>query len=577
MRTDWSSLIPTTVNWKTAATYAIVLLLGLLGGRWVWGGADPHAGHEHAVNEDGVSVWTCSMHPQIREENPGKCPLCGMDLTPLATTGGAGADPGVIRLSANELNLAGVRTAKVGTASQGGSVTLTGRIAPDERKRSVLTAHVGGRIEQLMVDFTGSRVYAGQILAEIYSPELLNAQQELRQMVPFKDQQPTLYKATRDKIALWKFTEEEIDAMATSAQINVVLPVRAERTGVVTTLNARKGMYVERGEMLMEIDQLSSVWVLLDAYEQDLPRVALGQSVEIVADALPGETFKASVSYIDPTLNPETRTVTIRAELDNPGNKLKPDMLVRARLQGKSSRNQTITIPATAVLWTGTRSVVYVKESGGDSDGSGFRMVDVTLGPRTGDVYEVKKGLGNGDEIVVHAAFTIDSAAQLQGMESMMSQRIQRAAEDETLQRAIVQAVKPYLALKDALVASDDAAAVAWAGEVVTAWERLSASPQVEDEREVWNALKAAVLGGARSTAASANLDRRRADFETLSLALIALIDRYGVSGTTLYKQYCPMAFDDKGSYWISAERQIRNPYFGSMMLACGEVRGTWE
>ena len=329
--------------------------------------------------------------------------------------------------------------------------------------------------------------------------------------------------------------------------------------------------------MLMEIDDLSSVWVILDAFEQDLSRIRIGQTVEIVVDALPGETFKASVRFIDPSLNPETRTVAVRAELDNPGNKLKPDMLVRARLQQAGSRSQMLTIPATAVLWTGTRSVVYIKEPGSDPDGSGFRMVDITLGPRTGDSYEVKKGLSTDDEVVIHAAFTIDSAAQLMGMESMMSQRIQPAADDEALQKAIMQAITPYLELKDALVASDDVLAASKAKDVVAAWERLATVPQSEDELEMWNTMKSTVLNGARKSASSTDLEKRRADFEILSNALVSLLDRYGVTGTTLYKQYCPMAFDDKGSYWISAERQIRNPYFGSMMLACGEVRGTWE
>jgi len=577
MRTESTTFSFQNMNWKTWGIYAAILVLGLIGGRLIWGGGDPHAGHDHATTENGEIIWTCSMHPQIREDGPGKCPLCGMDLTPLSASGGSGVDAGIIRLSANELNLAGVRTTIVGGASSDGSIMLTGRITPDERRRAVLTAHIGGRIENLMVDFTGSRVYAGQILAEIYSPELFNAQQELRQMYQFREQQPTLYRATRDKIALWKFTEDEIDAMATSADIKAVVPVRAERSGVVTALNARKGMYVERGEMLMEVDDLSSVWVILDAFEQDLSRVRIGQTVDIVTDAYPGETFKASVRFIDPLLNPETRTVAVRAELENPGNKLKPDMLVRARLQQGANRNQVLTIPATAVLWTGTRSVVYVKEPGSDHDGSGFRMVDITLGPRTGNSYEVKKGLNSGNEVVIHAAFTIDSAAQLMGMESMMSQRIQRAAEDEALQKAIVQAVKPYLELKDALVASDNAVAATKARDVLATWERLTTNPQNDDELEMWNTMKSSVINGARRAASSTDLERRRADFEILSDALIALIDRYGVTGTTLYKQYCPMAFDDKGSYWISAERQIRNPYFGSMMLACGEVRGTWE
>jgi len=564
-------------NWRVWATYAAILLLGLVGGRLIWGGDDSHDDHDHEMTADGEIIWTCSMHPQIRENEPGKCPLCGMDLTPLSATGGASADAGIIRLSANELNLAGVRTTTIGGSSAEGSILLTGRITPDERNRSVLTAHIDGRIEELMVNFTGSRVYAGQILAEIYSPDLYNAQQELQQMYTFREQQPTLYRATRAKIALWKFSEEEIDAMAQSTTVKAVVPIRADRNGIVTALNARKGMYVDRGEMLMEIDDLSTVWVVFDAYESDIARIRLNQSIEITADALPGERLRATVRFIDPILNPETRTIAIRAELDNPGNKLKPDMLVRGRVNVGASRNESVTIPATAVLWTGTRSVVYIKEPGDDHDGSGFRMMDVVLGARVGDAYEVKQGLSSGDEVVVHAAFTIDSAAQLQGMESMMSQRKQRAEIDTELQTAVVKAMIPYLSLKDALVASDDAQALSQARAMVTSWNALDVLPQAEDEHEHWSTLKQAVSRGASATVSATDLESRRAAFETLSDALITVLDRYGVAGTTLFKQYCPMAFDNKGSYWISAERPIRNPYFGSAMLSCGELRGTWQ
>ncbi len=563
-------------HWRTLAIYASILIIGFIAGGLLWG--DPHAGHDHATDQDGNIIWTCSMHPQIREEQAGKCPLCGMDLTPLSSSSNVGADPGLITLSANEINLAGVRTSIIGGAKAGASISLVGRVTPDERNRAVLTAHIGGRIEDLNVDFTGSRVYAGQILAEIYSPELYQAQQELQQFYKLRSVQPNLYSAARAKVALWKFSDDEIDNMAKSSTIQPVVPIRAERNGVVTSLKARKGMYIERGEMLMEIDDLSTVWIIFDAYEQDLSRIRVGQSLDITTDALPGEKITSSIRFIDPNLNPETRTVGIRVEVENTGNKLKPDMLVRGKLkQLSTSSAASISIPASAVLWTGSRSIVYLKESESSDTGSGFRMVDVILGARNGDVYEVKKGLKLGDEVVTHAAFTIDSAAQLQGMESMMSQRVQRASEDIELQKAIVQSIEPYLLLKDALVASDDASASTYAQQVLKTWQDFTVDPVNVDERAQWVTIKNKVISGANAMVKSSNLENRRAAFEQLSDALIVLVDRYGVSGKTLYKQYCPMAFDDKGSYWISAERVIRNPYFGSAMLACGEIRGTWE
>lgn len=563
-------------HWRSIGLYAVLLIIGFVAGGLLW--SNPHDGHDHAMDQDGNVIWTCSMHPQIREEQAGKCPLCGMDLTPLSASSNSGADPGLIRLSANELNLAGVKTTIIGGAKAGRSLSMVGRVTPDERNRAVLTAHIGGRIEDLNVDFKGSRVYAGQILAEIYSPELYQAQQELQQFYKLRTVQPNLYAAARAKIALWKFNEDEIDQMAKSSSIQAVVPIRAERNGIVTSLIARKGMYVERGEMLMEIDDLSTVWIIFDAYEQDLSRIRVGQSLEITTDALPGEKITSSIRFIDPSLNPETRTVGIRVEVENSGNKLKPDMLVRGVLkQTPTTNQQALSIPASAVLWTGSRSIVYVKESEGSSEGSGFRMVDVILGARIGEDYEVKKGLKLGDEVVTNAAFTIDSAAQLQGMESMMSQRTQRASEDVELQKAIVQAIQPYLSLKDALVTSDDPKAAQQAQGVLKSWQGFSKEPIDKEERAQWTSFKSKVISGATATVKSSNLENRRAAFEQLSDALIAILDRYGVAGTTLYKQYCPMAFDDKGSYWISTERVIRNPYFGSAMLACGEVRGTWE
>jgi Cu(I)/Ag(I) efflux system membrane fusion protein len=563
-------------HWRTLAIYAGILIIGFIAGGLLWG--DPHAGHDHATDQDGNVIWTCSMHPQIRGEQAGKCPLCGMDLTPVSSSSNVGADPGLIRLSANELNLAGVRTTIIGGAKAGASISLVGRVTPDERNRAVLTAHIGGRIEDLNVDFTGSRVYAGQILAEIYSPELYQAQQELQQFYKLRSVQPNLYLAARAKVALWKFSDEEIDNMAKSSTLQPVVPIRAERNGIVTSLKARKGMYIERGEMLMEIDDLSTVWIIFDVYEQDLSRIRVGQSLDITTDALPGEKITSSIRFIDPNLNPETRTVGIRVEVENFGNKLKPDMLVRGLLkQTPTSTGSSVAIPASAVLWTGSRSIVYVKESQSSADGSGFRMVDVVLGARNGEYYEVKKGLNLGDEVVTHAAFTIDSAAQLQGMESMMSQRTQRADEDVELQKAIVKALEPYIKLKDALVASDDAQAATHAQNVFKTWQTVSKEPADDEEKGQWQALKARIINAASSTVKSSGLENRRASFEQLSDALIALLDRYGVSGTSFYKQYCPMAFNDKGSYWISTERAIRNPYFGSAMLSCGEVRGTWE
>lgn len=566
--------------WRRWGVYAAMLLIGLVGGRLIWGGAtDSHAGHGHETDADGNMVWTCSMHPQIREDGPGKCPLCGMDLIPASSmaSAGDGPDAGLVRLSAAEINLAGLRTSLVGGGAGTAAVDLTGRVAADERRKSVVTAHISGRVEQLAIDFTGRTVKAGDELARMYSPDVYTVQQELRQAYALRESQPALYEAARRKLSLWKIGDAQIDELAREGAATLTLPVYADQSGVVTSLMVRKGMYVERGEPLLEIDDLSRVWILLDAYEQDLSALRVGQAVTIRTDAAPGRTWKATVRFIDPMVDPETRTVRVRAEVDNADGSLKPDMLVRAQVEaGAASRSDAaVTIPATAVLWTGNRSVVYVK-AGEDGDGTRFRLVDVTLGRRMGDMYEITDGLKSGDEVVTHAAFTLDSAAQLHGLESMMSERSAKPATDPALQAALLRAVEPYLSLKDALVASDDPGARAAAEELAKTWENVAFSPSESAEAAMWTQLRDQMHAAAQATAQAADLATRRSAFQTLSNAAIALLDRYGVAGGVLYKQYCPMADSNRGAYWISKESQIRNPYYGSSMLSCGEVRGTW-
>jgi membrane fusion protein, copper/silver efflux system len=370
------------------------------------------------------------MHPQIRQNEPGKCPLCGMDLIPLAGQSNQGEQNLFIHtMSAEAIALANVQTSKVSYTTPEYEVYLTGKIVPNEKKLAVITANYSGRIEKLFVDFTGQTLSKGEKMASIYSPELVTAQKELIEAAKNKQINPSLYNAVREKLSLWKINEKQIDAIETRGEIITEFDVYAQISGIVMSRNISTGDYVNRGSVLFEIADLSSVWVMLDAYEQDLSVVRTGGKVDFTVASLPGREFTSTVTFIDPLINPQTRTASVRMEVNNPGMQLKPEMFVKGKIKSKFSaqtglKGKSLLISKTSVLWTGTRSVVYVKVPG--SEFPSFEMREIILGPRAGDFYVVENGLQEGEEIVINGVFAIDAAAQLSGNYSMMNRPVSK-------------------------------------------------------------------------------------------------------------------------------------------------------
>ena len=375
-------------------------------------------GTSHDLVQDESGVWTCSMHPQIRQDKPGKCPICGMDLIPLKKNvisgGDAVSDPDAIRLSDEAMALADVQTTRVSRSNPVKQVRLYGKIIPDERSLQSQTAYVGGRIERLDIEFTGETVRAGQTLATLYSPELFTAQQELLEAV--RMQQPALVQAAREKLRLWNLTDAQIDAIQYSGQASPMVEIKSNTNGIVIAKRVNRGDYVSQGSILFDIANLSRVWAMFDAFEVDLPFLAKGDRVEFTLSAFPGKTYSGRISFIDPILN-----ATTRVDVANPTLEMKPEMYataqVAAPLKGYKDR---IVVPQTAVLWTGKRAVVYVRLP--DTDTPTFRMREVTLGPALGGAYVVLDGLSDGEEIVTNGVFSIDASAQLEGKRSMMNE-----------------------------------------------------------------------------------------------------------------------------------------------------------
>jgi membrane fusion protein, copper/silver efflux system len=376
---------------------------------------------DHPTEVAQGTIWTCSMDPQIRMEQPGKCPICGMELIPLVKSSTTSIDPSAIHLSKESAQLANVLTSVVTRQKPVKEVRLYGKVQADERLFQSQTIHFPGRIERLFINFTGESVVKGQVLAEIYSPELITAQMELLETVKTKQLQPDLYEASKEKLRQVKLTDDQIAKIESSGVVQTNFEVVSNTTGTVTALRVSKGDYVSAGTVLFDVADLSKVWVMFDAYESDLHFLRNGEKISFMVQALPGTDFKGNIVFIDPVIDPVTRVAKVRVETGNLSGKLKPEMFATGIVSTTLNvYRDNMIIPKTAVLWTGRRSVVYVKQPG--SDEPIFKLREIGLGPMLGESYVITDGLTEGEEIVTSGTFSVDAAAQLAGKPSMMNQ-----------------------------------------------------------------------------------------------------------------------------------------------------------
>ncbi|RAV30870.1 efflux RND transporter periplasmic adaptor subunit [Sinomicrobium soli] len=585
------------VKTKNILIMAGLLLLGFLLG-WLFFGGDRDAAsaHDHTAESGVEEVWTCSMHPQIRQNEPGKCPLCGMDLIPLEGDASEG-DPAVVAMSENAVKLANIRTMTVGRQVTEKKLRLNGKVVPDERKVYAQTTHVPGRIEKLSINFTGEKVRRGQTLAVVYSPELVTAQEELLQAHAIRNAQPELFEAAKQKLRNWKIGEAQMDNILENQSPLQRFPIGADVNGIVTERKVEPGDYVERGMPLYEIADLSAMWVLFDIYESEMTWVKEGSTIKYTIASLPGETFEGEVTFVDPLINAQTRVATARVEVSNKDGRLKPEMFASGEMHiaPEAASDKTITIPESAVLWTGERSVVYTRETGGGTPS--FKMREVVLGPSLGEAYVVKKGLEEGDEIVINGTFTVDAAAQLAGKPSMMSpdggdsgaghhhgggtpasgntgerKMPERAEISPEARHATEQVARAYLRLKDALAGGDAPAAGKAVGDISAALDGADMSLFKGTSHQYWMDFREEAATYLERMTGTGDLEEMRRSFKPLSESVIRMAHAFGPFSVTLYVQHCPMADSDNGADWLSLSREIRNPYFGDKMLKCGEI-----
>ncbi|WP_445382559.1 efflux RND transporter periplasmic adaptor subunit [Robiginitalea sp. IMCC43444] len=547
--------------------------------------------HDHSAAVQN-QMWTCSMHPQIMQPEPGDCPICGMDLIP-AESGAEGLAPEQFAMTENAMALANIETTVVGMngAGEASDLILSGKIAVNEEAIAVQASYFDGRIERLNVNYEGQRVQKGQLLASIYSPELVAAQQELLTAVSLKESQPKLYQAVRNKLLLWKLSESQIDKIEQSGKVTENFSVYATVSGTVSEVMSAEGDYVKKGQPIVRVSNLNTVWAEFDAYENQLSLFKKGQKVRIRANAYPSKIFEGSISYIDPVLNSNTRTVTVRATMNNTDGLFKPGMFITGSIASDLNKKgeSELWIPSSAVMWTGERSLVYVKVT---PDQAVFEMREVGLGARQGEQVKIVSGLAAGEEIVTNGTFTVDAAAQLQGKKSMMnrsggvsmtgheghmgsepgpdSKNMGNTGKMEftkAFQSQFGVVIASYLRMKNALVASDASQTARYAKVSIEALNKAEVSQQKEGKMHLTQ-----IREKLEAISATNNLELQREHFVTLNEHMVAVAASLSSLENTLYVQRCPMANNNKGAVWLSTEKEIRNPYYGDKMMRCGEI-----
>jgi membrane fusion protein, copper/silver efflux system len=330
------------------------------------------------------------------------------------------ADTGV-QLTSDEQRQARVQTAAVERRTIIEQITATGRVEEPESAIRTISARVGGRIDRLIVNFIGQPVQNGQPIAEIYSPEIVTAAEEYRLALESRQhlgmsQQPVvlqqadaLIAASRRRLELWGLTPEQIDAFAASGETALQITIVSSATGIIRTRNVTEGQYVNAGDALFEVIDLSTIWVEADVFQTDISRIRPGQRAQITSDALPGTTLRGTVSFIEPQSNSENRTTPVRIQVDNPGLRLRPNMFVTC-VFGVTPGSSALTVPRTAVIDTGTEKIVYLALPGGV-----FQRRVIQTGMPGRDYYPVVSGLTEGDSVVTQGAFLIDSQTRLTG------------------------------------------------------------------------------------------------------------------------------------------------------------------
>ncbi|MEJ2130482.1 MAG: efflux RND transporter periplasmic adaptor subunit [Gammaproteobacteria bacterium] len=399
-----------TKNWWTAALIAAVVVGVVLGRFWL---RPPGEAQPSAQQERRILYWQAPMDPNYRRDEPGKSPM-GMDLIPVYAND-VEEDRSVVSIDPVVVQNLGVRTAPAAKGVLSRRVETVGYVGYDEDTLHQINTRVEGWIETLSVKSVGERVSKGQVLFELYSPTLVNAQEE--HLAALQSGNAALHEASMARLRALGVTAEEIDELHRMRKVKQRIAGVAQTNGFVADLGVREGMYVTPNTRIMSIARLDRVWVLAEVFERQAAWVREGQRAEVELDFLPGEQWPGRVDYVYPELDPKTRTLTVRLRFDNPGEVLRPNMFARVTIHGTETQ-PVVHVPREGVIRGGAVNRVVVALGGGR-----FRAQPVELGIESGDRVEIRSGVSEGDPIVTSGQFLIDSESNIDAALARMAAR----------------------------------------------------------------------------------------------------------------------------------------------------------
>ena len=584
-------------KYKNYLIGALILLVGI-GLGWISkpnskSEINNHSSHSQEMNDPKVTqeketIWTCAMHPQVRQNEPGLCPICEMDLIPLDNSL-SNDDPTILQMSIEAAKLAQVQTTTVGgsvSTDRKSEIKVDGTVELDQSTINSQSTHISGRIESLNVSFEGEYIKSGQKIATIYSTDILAASQELITAGQFENRISGIKDASIQKLKNWKVSDGQIQKILSSGKPIETIDIHADHSGFVLNKKVSLGDYVKQGQSLYTVGQTNRLWLILNVYESDLGKVKVGNKVTVTTPSFGSDKFTTRVSYIEPLLDPMGRTGIIRAEIINTGNKLKPGMLLKGIISGNLSSKDisAVTVPNSAVLWTGKRSVVYVQLP--DAEVPSYQYREITIGDQYENQTSVLSGLENGEIVVTHGAFAIDAAAQLNNNMSMMNKNVTMKKDEhgdhvpdytretpDIFKDQLDAVVQKYIELKDALVLTDPSTASVAANQVLAITDKVDMMQIKGEAHKYWMEQLEVITAHTTKIKQSTDVEEQRNQFDFLSQGVINALKAFGTRENTYYVLYCPMAKGNQGADWISMEEQIRNPYFGDKMMKCGSVK----
>lgn len=525
--------------------------------------------------DSNVDYYTCTMHPSVHSKDPGKCPICGMDLVPVlkkdAQTSAGPASTAPSQLEANEFTVPverqqqiGVTYAEVKSRSMSRTIRAVGFIVPDQKRNWSFVSRVDGYVQQLFVTSPGEMVEKDAPLLSIYSPDLLTAERELAILLGSRrngtnETTDRLIEAAKLRLRQWNVTAEQIAELEKNGKPSEILILRSPFRGVVAKVAASQGASVKVGDALVDVVDLSKVWVWVDFYETEIGLLQQGQKVGVSSISYPGWNFDGTVALVDPFVDPVKRTARVRIDVENAEFLLRPGMYVNAVLELEPIT--ALAVPVEAVMPTGLRNIVFV----GKGEGR-LEPRFVTLGGKFGNFYAVQKGLTAGERVVNSANFLIDAESKVQGaLKDFGDNDVEPSSDgDESpanpppaLASSYEPIIKTYLALHD-LLATDRFEGVSKLGDELREEVAGIATDKVQVLKQTLASFK------------PANLEEARVGFGRVSAALLEVL-KAAPTPRVLYVMRCPM-WNSSPSEWIQVTKEVQNPFMGQAMATCGET-----